>query len=109
MMSGKSNNWVVWGALTTLLLCSATNAGARGGQSQQSQPGQQGQQTPPPQQTPATPDKDKQPNPAPLSMDSAAPSPEEESVYKAEQGATDNNKKTQMAEDFLQKYPQSRY
>jgi tetratricopeptide (TPR) repeat protein len=45
-------------------------------------------------------------------MDNAAPapaSPEEESASKAVQQATDPNKKIQLAEDFLQKYPQSRY
>src|SRR6202030_2940574 len=47
--------------------------------------------------------------PAPLSMDNAAVSPEEESAFKAMQSATDANKKIQLAEEFLQKYPQSRY
>jgi tetratricopeptide (TPR) repeat protein len=35
--------------------------------------------------------------------------PEEENAYKAVQQATDVNKKLPMAEEFLQKYPQSRY
>ena len=35
--------------------------------------------------------------------------PEEENAYKGVQQAPDVNKKLQMAEDFLQKYPQSRY
>lgn len=101
-MRGKWNNWAGVGALTAFLLCGAASAGAQSGQSQ---PGQQ-QQRPP-----AQADKDKQPNPAPLSMDNvAAPaSPEEESASKAVQQATDPNKKTQLAEEFLQKYPQSRY
>jgi tetratricopeptide (TPR) repeat protein len=101
-MRGKWNNRAVVGALTAFLLCAAASAGAQSGQSQ---PGQQ-QQRPP-----AQADKDKQPNPAPLSMDNvAAPaSPEEESASKAVQQATDPNKKTQLAEEFLQKYPQSRY
>jgi len=104
-MSGKRTNWIGAGALTTLMLCAATQAGAQGGQpAGQSQPQQQ-------QQPPATSaDKDKQPNPAPLSMDNAAaPSPEEESASKAVQQAPDPNKKIQLAEEFLQKYPQSRY
>jgi tetratricopeptide (TPR) repeat protein len=80
------------------------------GQSGQSQPSQQQQ----PQQQQPQPDKDKQPNPAPLKMDNAgsAPAPatpEEESAYKTLQQATDVNKKIQLSEEFLQKYPQSRY
>ena len=101
-MKGKRNNRAGVGALAAFLLCGAASAGAQSGQSQ---PGQQ-QQKPP-----AQADKDKQPNPAPLSMDTiAAPSsPEEESASKAVQQATDTSKKTQLAEEFLQKYPQSRY
>jgi tetratricopeptide (TPR) repeat protein len=79
----------------------------------------QGAQNPPaPQQQPA--DKDKQP--APLSMDmpqGAAPaaavpapaSPEEEAAFKAFEAVPPNeiDKRIPMAEQFLQKYPQSRY
>ncbi len=97
--------WKIWvgaGTLTAFLLCSAVSRGAQSGQSQ-----------PAPQQQPpaAGTDKDKQPNPVPLSMDNApaAASPEEESAAKAVQQATDANKKIQLAEEFLQKYPQSRY
>jgi tetratricopeptide (TPR) repeat protein len=99
--------WKIWvgaGALTAFLLCSASSGAAQGGGQSQPAP----QQQPPPAGT----EKDKQPNPAPLSMDNAAPapaSPEEESASKAVQQATDPNKKIQLAEDFLQKYPQSRY
>jgi tetratricopeptide (TPR) repeat protein len=100
--------WKVWvgaGALTTLLLCSAASGAAQSGGQSQPAP----QQQPPPAAT----EKDKQPSPAPLSMDNApAPAPatpEEESASKAVQQATDPNKKIQLAEDFLQKYPQSRY
>jgi len=68
------------------------------------------QQTPPPSQQQPPADKDKQPNPAPLSMDNApAASPEEDSASKTVQQTTDPNKRIQMAEDFLKKYPQSRY
>jgi tetratricopeptide (TPR) repeat protein len=105
-MTGKWNTWVGAGALTAFLLGSAGISAAQAGQqSGQSQPGQQQQQ--PPQQT----DKDKQPTPAPLSMDNAPVpvTPEEENAYKAVQQATDVNKKLPMAEEFLQKYPQSRY
>jgi tetratricopeptide (TPR) repeat protein len=97
--------WKIWvgaGALTAFLLCSAASGVAQSGQSQPAP-----QQQPPPTGT----DKDKQPSPAPLSMDNApaAASPEEESASKAVQQATDPSKKIQLAEDFLQKYPQSRY
>jgi tetratricopeptide (TPR) repeat protein len=92
------------GALTAFLLCGAASAGAQSGQQGgQSQPAQQQQQPP------AQADKDKQPNPPPLSMDNVPASPEEEAASKAVQQATDPNKKTQLAEEFLQKYPQSRY
>src|SRR6266436_6512127 len=98
-MRGKWNTLVGAGALTVSLLCRATSAEA--------QAGQQGQ--PPSQQQPPA-DKDKQPNPAPLSMDNApAASPEEDSASKTVQQTTDPNKRIQMAEDFLKKYPQSRY
>jgi tetratricopeptide (TPR) repeat protein len=100
-MRGKWNTWVGAGALTAFLLCGAASAAAQSGQPGQSQPGQQ----PPPAQQ----GKDKQPNPAPLSMDNAAVSPEEEAAFKAVQQAGDPNKKIQLAEEFLQKYPQSRY
>jgi tetratricopeptide (TPR) repeat protein len=97
--------WKIWvgaGALTAFLLCSAASGVAQSGQSQPAP-----QQQPPPAGT----EKDKQPNPAPLSMDNApaAASPEEESASKAVPQATDPSKKIQLAEDFLQKYPQSRY
>ena len=98
-MRGKCNTLVGAGALTVFLLCRSASAEA--------QSGQQGQQ-PSQQQPPA--DKDKQPNPAPLSMDNApAASPEEDSASKTVQQATDPNKRIQLAEDFLKKYPQSRY
>ena len=101
-MRGKWNGWVGAGTLTALLLCVGASTSAQGGQSQAPQ-----------QQQPAQQDKDKQPNPAPLSMDNApapAPaSPEEDAASKAVQQATDPSKKIQLAEEFLQKYPQSRY
>jgi len=101
-MRERWNIWVGAGALTAFLLCSAASGVAQSGQSQPAP-----QQQPPPTGT----DKDKQPSPAPLSMDNApaAASPEEESASKAVQQATDPSKKIQLAEDFLQKYPQSRY
>ena len=109
-MRGKWNILVGAGAFTTLLVCGAGAAWAQtapqGGQSKPAQ--QQPQQQ---QQQPAAQDqdKDKQPNPAPLAMDNAPAGPEEESASKAVQQANDPNKKIQLAEEFLQKYPQSRY
>ena len=105
-MTGKWITWVGTGALTAFLLCNAGGSAAQSGEQQQPPPTQQQ----PPQQQPAQSDKDK-PNPAPLSMDKApAPvTPEEENASKAVQSATDVNKRLQLAEEFLQKYPQSRY
>jgi tetratricopeptide (TPR) repeat protein len=101
-MRAKWNVWVGVGTLT-LSLCSIGAFAARS-----ASPG--GQNQPSPQQQPqAQPDKDKQPNPAPLSMDNAPATPEEEAASKAVQQSTDPNKKIQLAEEFLQKYPQSRY
>src|SRR6266850_651753 len=98
-MRGKRNTLVGAGALTVFLLCRAASVEA-----------QSGQQTPPPSQQQPPADKDKQPNPAPLSMDNApAASPEEDSASKTVQQTTDPNKRIQLAEDFLKKYPQSRY
>jgi len=104
-MRGKWNMWVGVGALTVFSVCGAASVWAQAApQSGQSQPAPQ-------QQQPPAQDKDKLPNPAPLAMDNApAPaSAEEESASKAVQQATDPNKKIQLAEDFLKKYPQSRY
>lgn len=104
-MRSKWNMWVGVGALTAFSVCGAASVWAQAApQGGQSQPAPQ-------QQQPSAQDKDKQPNPAPLAMDNApAPaSAEEESASKAVQQATDPNKKIQLAEDFLKKYPQSRY
>ena len=98
-MRRKWNTLVGAGALTVFLLCRAASAEAQSGQQSQ-QPSQQ--------QQPLA-EKDKQPNPAPLSMDNAPASPDEDSASKAVQQATDPNKRIQLAEDFLKKYPQSRY
>jgi tetratricopeptide (TPR) repeat protein len=98
-MRRKWNTLVGAGALTVFLFSRAVSAEA--------QAGQQGQ--PPSQQQPPA-DKDRQPNPAPLSMDNApAASPEEDSASKAVQQAAEPTKRIQLAEEFLQKYPQSRY
>jgi tetratricopeptide (TPR) repeat protein len=107
-MTGTTNTWMKAGTFLAVLFCASGIALARDAQSAQ-QGSQPAQQQPPAQQS----DKDKQPTPAPLSMDSApAPaSAEEEAAYKAVTAVpdTDTAKKIQLAEDFLQKYPQSRY
>ncbi len=99
------NTWMSVGALAALVLGSSGIATARSALSAQ------GSQSAPAQQQQS--DKDKQSNPPPLSMDSApAPaSPDEEAAFKAFQQVppTDVPKKIQAAEDFLKKYPQSRY
>jgi len=107
-MRGKRITLAGAGVLTVFLLCRTASAGSQSGQPGQGGQAQPSQQQPAPQQQPPA-DKDKQPNPAPLSMDSAPPTPEEESAAKAAQQASDPNKRIQMAEEFLQKYPQSRY
>ncbi len=100
-MRAKWNIWVGAGTLAAFLLCGAASVAAQSGQSQ---PAQQQQQPA------AQADKDKQPNPPALTMDNVATAtPEEEAAYKAVQQASDPNKRIQVAEEFLQKYPQSRY
>src|SRR2546430_11079014 len=83
--------------------------------SRDSQGGQQNPpaaQQPPQQQQPPPGEKKKEP--APISMDqqaTAQSSPEEEAAFKAFQEApvADPAKKNQLGEDFIQKYPQSKY
>jgi tetratricopeptide (TPR) repeat protein len=105
-MTGTTNTWMKAGAFLAMLFCASGIVLARDAQSGQ-QGSQPAQQQAPAQQT----DKDKQPTPAPLSMDSAPASAEEEAAYKAVTATPDSEttKKIQLAEDFLQKYPQSRY
>jgi tetratricopeptide (TPR) repeat protein len=107
------NRWASATAFATLLLGGSAMLAAA-----QAPAGQQGTQSTPAQQQQQN-DKDKQP--APLSMDApqgSAPvatpvpsSPEEEAAYKAFQAVSPNDidKRIPMAEQFLQKYPQSRY
>jgi len=97
-MTDKWNVRVGAGALAALLFFGVGMASA--------------QSTNQPQQPQPQDDKDKKPEPPPLSMDNGATkpvTPEEEAAYKAVQQATEPNKKVQMAEEFVQKYPQSRY
>jgi tetratricopeptide (TPR) repeat protein len=113
-MKRNLNRWAGAAAFATLLCCGPAMLAARGMQS-----GQPGTQNPPAQQQQPN-DKDKQA--APLSMDSpqngapATPAPvpstpEEEAAYKAFQAVPPNDidKRIPLAEQFLQKYPQSRY
>jgi tetratricopeptide (TPR) repeat protein len=99
-------------ALAALLAgAGVTAAASRDAQASQQNP-PAAQQPSPQQQQPAPGDKNKEP--APISMDKqAAPqaSPEEEAAFKAFQEApvTDPAKKNQLGEDFIQKYPQSKY
>jgi tetratricopeptide (TPR) repeat protein len=103
-MSVRWNHFVVVGALAAFSFARAIS-----GSAQSPQPGQSGQQQQQ-QQQPAQPGPDQQPNPAPLSMDTTpAATPEEEAASKEVQQATDPSKRVQLAEDFLQKYPKSRY
>jgi tetratricopeptide (TPR) repeat protein len=110
------NTWTGAAALAGLLLAGGGIAAAHNEQSAQgSQSAQQ-----PQQQQQSGDNKQQAP---PISMDSTStpgavqpaaappPTPEEEAAYKAFQDAppTDVNKKLQLTEDFLKKYPQSRY
>lgn len=89
------------------LLGSCGMAVAQG--SQGSQSGQGGQGQPPAQPT----DKSKNPDVTPLSLDASPPpvSAEEDAAFKAFQDAPPNdwNKKIELGEAFVQKFPQSRY
>jgi tetratricopeptide (TPR) repeat protein len=103
------NTWITAGTLAALLagtcILAAPNSAAQTAQpNSQSAPAQK--------QDPAA-GKDKGTTPPPLSMDAQPPaaSPEEDAAFKAFQDApiTDPAKKDQIGEDFLAKYPQSRY
>ena len=63
------------------------------------------------EEKPPTLDKSKQQAPTPPQPETPPVSPEEEAAFKAysETGAAGGEKKAQLGEDFLQKYPQSRY
>jgi tetratricopeptide (TPR) repeat protein len=95
------------GKLVLVLTAALLGTGLAFGQGTQQQP----KQPAPTQQTPS--DKPNAAQAAPLTLDSAPPpvSAEEEAAYKAfhDDQNKDVAKKDQMAEDFLQKYPESRY
>jgi tetratricopeptide (TPR) repeat protein len=97
------NTLVTAGTIAGLLLCGSGSAAAQGyGQGSQSQP--------PAQQSEK--DKSKTPEATPLTLEVPAPvNAEEEAAYKAFQDVliNDSNKKIEVGEAFLLKYPQSRY
>ena len=100
-MRGTWQKWIGAGAIGGLFLLASSGAIAQSSQSSQNPP------TPTQQQT------DKKPPSDTLTLDSAPPpvSAEEDAAFKAFDSApmTDLNKKIQLGEEFLQKYPQSRY
>jgi tetratricopeptide (TPR) repeat protein len=103
---------VITAAALAALLAGAGVAAARSRDAQGGQQNPPAAQQPPQQQQPAPGDKSKEP--APISMDqqaAAQASPEEEAAFKAFQEApvADPAKKNQLGEDFIQKYPQSKY
>lgn len=109
---------VTTAAVLAVLLAAAGVAAAARRDTQASQQNPPAAQQPPQQQQqPAPGDKnpgDKNKEPAPISMDqqaAAQASPEEEAAFKAFQEApvADPAKKNQLGEDFIQKYPQSKY
>lgn len=96
--------WIAAGTMAAMLLCGVSAL------AQAQQGGQAGQNS---QQKPATADKDKAPGSNSVALDTTPPpvNAEEDAAEKAFV-ATPNSetaKKTQLGEDFLAKYPQSRY
>lgn len=101
-MRGTWQKWMEAGAVAGLLLVGCSGAAAQYSGSGQNPP------TPPtPQQT------EKKPATDTLTLDTPAPpvNAEEDAAFKAFDAApmTDLTKKIQIGEEFLQKYPQSRY
>lgn len=101
-MRGTCQKWMKRGAVAGLLLLGCSGAAAQYSGSGQNPP------TPPtPQQT------EKKPATDTLTLDTPAPpvNAEEDAAFKAFDTApmTDLTKKIQIGEEFLQKYPQSRY
>lgn len=107
-MKGKQRNWVELLTVAGVALLGTSMAAAQSSQSGSSQGSQSSQQSQPaPQQLP---DKDKANT---LTLDTPPPpvNPEEDAAFKAFDAIplTDGDKKTKAGEDFVQKYPQSRY
>ena len=105
-MRRKCSRWLEALTIAGVLLCACGLAVAQSGQSSQS--GQGGQSQPPAQST----DKSKTPDVTPLTLDAAPPvNAEEDAAFKAfkDVPSTDLNKKIELGEDLVKKYPQSRY
>lgn len=105
-----SRTWRIFtgaGTFAGLLLLGCFSAAAQSQSSSQS--GQSGQSAPPAQPT----DKDKAAAGSTLSLDvpAPAPNPEEDAAFKAFDAIplADGDKKIKAGEDFVTKYPQSRY
>jgi tetratricopeptide (TPR) repeat protein len=101
--------WMEAGAFAGVLLFGCVGATAQSSQSGQSgQSSQQSSQSTPPAQQPS--DKDKANT---LTLDAPAPpvNPEEDAAFKAFDAMplTDGDKRIKAGEEFVQKYPQSRY
>jgi tetratricopeptide (TPR) repeat protein len=99
-MKRTLNFWLKAAAAVALSLGTCAMATAQSAQSGQSQPPAQSQ------------DKPKPPETTPLTLDAAPPaSAEEDAAFKAFQAvpSSDANKKIELGEAFLQKYPESRF
>lgn len=107
-MESMQRNWMKSLTVVGIVLLGAGLAAAQSSQSGGSQSSQGSQQSPPAAQP--LPDKDKANT---LTLDTPAPpvNPEEDAAFKAFEAMplTDGDKKTKAGEDFVQKYPQSRY
>lgn len=107
-MESKRRNGMKLLTMVGIVLLGASLAAAQSSQSGGSQGSQGSQQSPPAAQP--LPDKDKANT---LTLDTPAPpvNPEEDTAYKAFEAMplTDGDKKMKAGEDFVQKYPQSRY
>lgn len=103
-MTTKSNTWLTSGMLAAAMLVAAAGANA-----QYSSPAAQ---NPPPTPAPAATDKSKAAgNTMALDDPNPAPTAEENAAYKAitDTPETDIPKRLELSQDFVQKYPTSRY
>ncbi|HXO62087.1 MAG TPA: hypothetical protein VN850_09775 [Candidatus Acidoferrales bacterium] len=107
-MNAKWNTWLTTGALLAMMLAAAQGAVAQ-------YPSNSNKQNPPPannQNPPPAASTDKSKNSLSLDDPNAAPvNAEEEAAFKAFSDApqTDQAKRIELGEAFLQKYPNSRY
>jgi tetratricopeptide (TPR) repeat protein len=107
-MNAKWNTWLTTGALLAMMLAAAQGAVAQ-------YPSNSNKQNPPPannQNPPPAASTDKSKNSLSLDDPNAAPvNAEEETAFKAFSDApqTDQAKRIELGEAFLQKYPNSRY